>query len=81
MIVAVPELEIFFFQRPELLRRAFDASVNQQVMELAQLSPRRALQKLAPDKPFENVRLNVLRAMNVSDVQALRTDSPLVQVF
>jgi hypothetical protein len=48
-------------------------------MELAQLSPRRALQKLAPNKPFEDVRIDVLRAMDTSDVQALRTNSPLIQ--
>ena len=46
-------------------------------MELAQLSPRRALQKLDPVKPFEHVRLDILRAMDASDVQVFR-DSPLI---
>jgi hypothetical protein len=79
VLVAVPALEVLFFQRPELLRRVFGEAVNEHVMELGQLSPRRALQKLAPDRPFEDVRIDVLRAMDPSDVQALRNESPLIQ--
>jgi hypothetical protein len=79
VLVAVPELEVLFFQRPELLRRVFGEAINEHVMELAQLSPRRALQKLAPDKPYESIRIDVLRAMDPSDVQALRNESPLIQ--
>jgi hypothetical protein len=78
-LVAVPVLEVLFFQRPELVRRVYGEAVNEHVLELAELSPRRALQKLDPEKPFEDVRINVLRAMDASDVQALRTNSPLIQ--
>jgi hypothetical protein len=79
VLVAVPVLEVLFFQRPELVRRVFGEAVTEHVMELAELSPRRALRKLAPDKPFENVRIDLLRAMDHSDVQALRRDSPLIR--
>jgi hypothetical protein len=79
VLLAIPALEVLFFQRPELLRRVFGEAINEHVMELAQLSPRRALQKLAPDKPYESIRIDVLRAMDPSDVQALRDESPLIQ--
>ena len=78
VIVAVPELEILFFQRLELLRRVYGEVVDEHLTELAQLSPRRALMKLAPDKTYEFARMDVLRAMNDSDVQSLR-ESPLIQ--
>ena len=78
VIVAVPELAILFFQRPELLRRIYGEAINEHVMELGELSPRRALQKLDPGKPYENIQFDLLRAMNPSDVLALR-DSPLVR--
>lgn len=78
VIVAVPELEILFFQRPELLRRVFDEAVDDHVMELAQLSPRRALEKLAPDKPLQSVRLEVLKEMDAADLHALR-ETELIQ--
>jgi hypothetical protein len=78
VIVAVPELEILFFRRPELLHRVFGEAVNDHVMELAQLSPRRALEKLAPGKPLQNVRLDVLKEMDADDLHALR-ETDLIQ--
>jgi hypothetical protein len=78
VIVAVPELEILFFQRPELLRRVFGQAVSDHLMELAQLSPRRALEKLAPDKPPQGVRLELLKEMDAADIHALR-ETELIQ--
>jgi hypothetical protein len=77
VIVAVPSLDILFFQRPELLRRVFGDAINEHVMELAQLSPKRTIQKLAPDQSYEDVRTELLRAMDASDVQALRESPPI----
>jgi hypothetical protein len=78
VIVAVPELGILFFQRPELLRRVFGEAVNDHLLELAQLSPRRALEKLAPGKPLQSVRLEVLKQMDDADIHALR-ETDLIQ--
>ncbi len=71
VLVAVPELAVLFFGRPELLRRVFD-TVDDHLIELAQLSPRRALQKLAPREPHEQAVFRILRAMESNDVDALR---------
>jgi hypothetical protein len=71
VIVAVPELEILFFERLDLLHRVF-GHVDRHVFELALLSPRRAIGKLAPDEPYEFARFRILRAMDADDVQALR---------
>ncbi len=72
VIVAVPELEILFFRRPELVRRVFGEVVNDHLMELAQLSPRRALQRLASDKSIEVARVKLLKAMDNDDLRAIR---------
>ncbi len=72
VIVAVPALEILFFRRPELLGRVFGAAINDHLMELAELSPRHALRKLASDKQFEAVRLELLKAMDAEDLRAIR---------
>jgi hypothetical protein len=71
VIVAVPELEILFFERPDLLRRVF-GELDEHVMELARLSPRRAIGKLAPGEPYESACFRILRATDADDVQALR---------
>jgi hypothetical protein len=77
VIVAVPELEILFFERPDLLHRVF-GHIDQHVFELARLSPRRAIGKLAPEQPYEFARFRILRAMDVDDVRVLR-ESDLVR--
>lgn len=72
VIVAVPELEVLFFKRLNLLKKAFGKKGDEHVIELAQLSPRRAIKKLAPDEPYEKARFQLLRAMTPADVKALR---------
>jgi hypothetical protein len=72
VIVAVPELAILFFERPQLLKRVYGKSVTAWVTELGQVSPRRALQKLDPDLSYEYLRFKILRAMDEADIKALR---------
>jgi hypothetical protein len=72
VLVAVPELDILFFQRPELLSRVFGVPISDHVMELAQLSPRRALKKIDGEESLENIRVRLLRAMNATDLEAFR---------
>jgi hypothetical protein len=71
VIVAVPELEILFFGRPDLLHRVFD-KIDEHVIELARLSPRHAIGKLAPGEPYEFACFRILRAMDADDIKALR---------
>jgi hypothetical protein len=71
VIVAVPELEILFFRRLDLLRRVL-TGVDDHLIELAELSPRRAIAKLTPGEPYEQARFRILRAMDDDDVKALR---------
>jgi hypothetical protein len=52
VIVAVPELEVLFFERPQLLKKVYGKSVTALVTELGQVSPRRALKKLDPDLSY-----------------------------
>jgi hypothetical protein len=72
VIVAVPELEILFFGSPALLHRVFGDDVDEHVIELAQLSPRRAIKKLTLGEPYEYARFRILRAMDAADIEALR---------
>lgn len=71
VVVAVPELEILLFERPDRLHRIF-GDVDAHVFELARLSPRRAIAKLAPDEPYDIARFRILRAMDADDLRALR---------
>ncbi len=76
VIVAMPELEVLFFERPGLLRRVF-GEVDGHVMDLARLSPSRAIARLAPGEPPELARFRLLRAMDAEDIQALREIEPI----
>jgi hypothetical protein len=78
VIVAVPELEALFFRRPNLLKKAFGKRTDKHVIELALLSPRHAIRKLAPGEPYEQARFRLLRAMTAADVKALR-ETDLIQ--
>jgi hypothetical protein len=77
VIVAVPELDILFFKRPELLRRVF-GKVDEHVIELAQLSPRRAIEKLSPGESYKTAWLRIFSAVDDADVKALR-EADLIQ--
>ncbi len=81
VIVAVPELEILFFKRPQLLKRVYGKSVTALVTELGQVSPRRALQKLDPDLSYEHLRFKILRAMDDADINALRTTAVIKELL
>lgn len=72
VLVAVPELEVLFFERPDLLRRVFAGQVTDHLLELGRLSPRRILERLAQGKSIHHVRVDVLREINTEDHQALR---------
>jgi hypothetical protein len=78
VIVAVPELEILFFERPQLLKKVYGKSVTTLIIELGELSPRRALQKLDPDLTYEHLRFKILKAMDETDIRALRA-TPLMK--
>jgi hypothetical protein len=72
VIVAVPELAILFFERPQLLKKVYGNGVTALVTELGQVSPRRALQKLEPALDYEHIRFKILKAMDEEDIKALR---------
>jgi hypothetical protein len=80
VIVAVPELEILFFQRPQLLRKVYAKSVTALITELGQVSPRRALQKLDPNLSSEHLRFKILRAIDETDIKAVRATA-LIKVL
>lgn len=77
VVVAVPELEILFFGRPDLLGRVF-GKVDEHVLELAQLSPRRAIGKLSSSESYEIAWFRIFSAMDDADVKALR-ETDLIQ--
>jgi len=81
VIVAVPELEILFFKRPQLLKKVYGKSVTTLITELGQVSPRRALQKLDPDLSYEHLRFKILRAMDEADIKALRATAPIKELL
>jgi len=72
IIIAVPEIEVLFFQQPEVLRRRFGGAVTDHLLELAQYSARAALRKLAADGDSEKLRWEILKSLTDEDVAALR---------
>jgi hypothetical protein len=81
VIVAVPEIETLFFQRPEVLRRRFDGAVTDHLLELAQYSARGALRKLAADGDSEKLRWEILKSLTDEDVAALRQSDLIREVL
>jgi hypothetical protein len=81
VIVAVPELEILFFKRPQLLKKVYGKSVTTLITELGQVSPRRALQKLDPDLDYEHLRFKILKAMDEEDIKALRATALIKELL
>ena len=77
VIVAVPELEILLFERPERLHVVF-GGVDPHVFEVARLSLRCAIAKLAPNEPYDIARFRILRAMDADDIRVLR-DTDLIR--
>jgi hypothetical protein len=81
VIVAVPELEILFFKRPQLLKKVYGKNVTALITELGQVSPRRALQKLDPDLNYEHLRFKILKAMDEEDIKALRATALIKELL
>ncbi len=81
VIVAVPELEILFFKRPQLLKKVYGKSVTALITELGKVSPRRALQKLDPDLNYEHLRFKILKAMDEEDIKALRATALIKELL
>jgi hypothetical protein len=78
VIVAVPEMLVLLFRRPELLRRVFGNVVTDHLLELAEADPRKALRKLDPSAADDELRFRVLQAMDRDDTDALQR-SDLIQ--
>jgi hypothetical protein len=81
VIVAIPELEILFFTRPQLLKKVYGKKVTTLITELGQVSPRRALQKLDPDLSYEHLRFKILKAMDDVDINALRATALIEELL
>jgi len=69
--VAIPELEILYFEIPDLIRRTFGA-VDEHTLELARLSPRRAIARLAPHEELVHACFRLVRALEGADIDAIR---------
>jgi hypothetical protein len=77
VIVAVPELEIIFFEAPALLQRLYPGRLSPTVLEMASLSTRRALKMLDPSADLQSFRQRVLAGLTEEDVAALQETSVL----
>jgi hypothetical protein len=81
IILAVPEIETVFFQRPEVLRRRFDGEVTDHLLELAQYSAHAALGKLAADGDPDKLRKQILKTLTAEEVAALRQTDLMQEVL
>jgi hypothetical protein len=81
VVVAVPEIEALFFQRPEVLRRRFDGAVTDHLLELAQYSARAALRKLAADGDSGQLRWDILKTLTDEEVAALHQTDLIQEVL
>lgn len=81
VVLAVPEIEAVFFERPEVLRRRFDGAVTDHLLELGQYSARAALRKLAADGDGEKLRWEILNSLTDDEVAALRRTDLIREVL
>jgi hypothetical protein len=81
VVIAVPEIEALFFQRPEVLRRRFDGAVTDHLLELAQYSARAALRKLAADGNSETLRWDILKTLTDEEAAALHQTELIQEVL
>ncbi len=81
VIVAVPELEILFFKRPQLLKKVYGKSLTALVTELGRVSPGRALKRLDPDLSDLHLQFKILRAMDEADIKALRATALIKELL
>jgi hypothetical protein len=77
VIVAVPEIEIIFFEAPGLLQRLYPNSLPPTILEMASLSTRRAIKMLDPSASLQSFRQRVLMEMTDEDIASLRETSVL----
>jgi hypothetical protein len=76
VLMAVPALEALLFRRPDAVARAY-GHVPQGLLELGLLSPRDALEKLAPNFSGHQSSFNIIKELDDADVAALRAESPV----
>jgi hypothetical protein len=81
IIIAVPEIEAVFFQRPEILRRRFDGEVTDHLLELAQYSAHAALGKLAADGDSDKLRKQIFKTLTAEEAAALRQTDLIQEVL
>jgi hypothetical protein len=72
VILAVPQLEIVFFQDPQLLRRLFDSRVTAEILCLARANPRCALNELLAGSDSIHQPEEILAALTPQDFETLR---------
>jgi hypothetical protein len=75
VIMAVPALEIIFFEAPALLERMYPGRLSPWVLEIASLSTRRALKMLDPALDPQTFRKRVLDELKEGDIPALQGTS------
>ncbi len=73
VIVAVPAFEVVFFKAPDLLKRAYPDTFSPSVLELAQLSTRRAIERLNPGGKRGEFIERILHFLKDEDMEAMQT--------
>jgi hypothetical protein len=77
VFLAVPELEIIFYDAPGLVEELFGVTLNELQRELARVQPKRELEKLMPQRQITS-RAQLLDVLSQEQILLLR-DTPLVR--
>jgi 3,4-dihydroxy-2-butanone 4-phosphate synthase len=78
VIVAVPEIEIIFFQDMSVLQRMFDCDLSEDLRASAHLQPRSVLEKLFSQSKKVHNRADIFKYLTHDDIGILQR-APVIQ--
>lgn len=77
IILAVPEIEVLFFQSTEMAERIFGRTFSGTELEFAQLQPAKKFKELTSQRSREEI----LALLNEEDVEAMRNAPPIQELL
>jgi hypothetical protein len=81
VIVAVPEFETIFFEAPEVLKRIYKKRFSHSIAEVAELSIRKAFEKLDPGSSKHQIYDRILTTLTNKDAKSLRKTKAIQEVM
>lgn len=80
VILAVPEMEVIFFQDATLLSRLLRCQISQEVLNLAVFQPKKALEQLLSQSGNIKDRSQIIGKLSQEDIEILRSSSVMQEI-